>query len=191
MTKAKQTVGVYIDGANIFHGSKEAGWKLGYLNLKSFIENKYDITVMSYYSCYGYEKDSKGKYKKDNKKQYIPDPNTMSFFNMLRGNGIRVETKPLKFINGDINKPANKMDGDLMLAAFEEHPQWEKLILLAGDCDYERLVKNMIKLTKPVLILSFDNRISHELKVLAFDSPYVNFTPIDNLKSRLEYTPSS
>lgn len=103
---------------------------------------------------------------------------------------MRVETKPLKFINGDTDKAANKMDGDLMLAAFEEHPQWDKLILLAGDCDYERLVKNMIKLAKPVHIYSYANRLARELKALAFDSPYVNFTELDNLRTRLQHPPA-
>jgi uncharacterized LabA/DUF88 family protein len=187
MTRKKLQAGVYIDGANIYHGGRDAGWQISYLKLKAFIERMHDISIMSYYSAYGYEKNSKGKYKKDSSGQFIPDPQTLKFLNGLRGNGIRVETKPLKFINGDTSKASNKMDGDLMLAAFEEHPQWDKLILLAGDSDYERLVKNMIKLSKPVLIMSYKDRMSLELKVLAVDSPYVNFTPIDAVRSILEY----
>lgn len=187
MTHEKQTVGVYIDGANVYHGGKDTGWHIDYGKLKTFIENNYSITTMSYFSAYGYEKDAEGNYKKGSNGKYIQDPQNMKFFNKLRGQGIRVETKPLKFINGDEDKPANKMDGDLMLSAFEEHSQWQKLILIAGDCDYERLVKNMIKLSKPVLIFSYNDRMSHELKVLAFDSPYVNFTPFDDLRSKLEH----
>lgn len=179
--------GVYIDGANIYHGGSEAGWRVDYKKIRNFLERKHDIAVMSYFSCYGFEKDKDGEYKRGFKGSYLPDPATMKFHNVLRGMGINVDTKPLKFINGDESKPANKMDGDLMLTAYQEHSQWDKLILFAGDCDYERLVKDMIKLTKPVHIYSYSIRLSKELKVLAFSNPYVSFTYIDDLKGILEW----
>lgn len=188
MDTVKPKVGVYIDGANLYHGAKDAGWQISYKNLKDFVARKYSISIISYYSCYGYEKGDDGKPIKDAYGQYKPDPGTTKFFNFLKGQGIRVETKPLKYINGDINKAANKMDGDLMLAAFEENPQWDEMILFAGDCDYERLVKNMIKLSKPVHVFSFANRLSRELKELAFNSAFVDFTEIDKLKGILEFT---
>lgn len=181
----KLRVGVYIDGANIYHGGSDAGWRVDYSKIRSYIERKHDIAAIIYFSCYGFERDSSGKYVRGKKGEYYPDPATLKFHNFLRGMGITVDTKPLKFINGDELKPANKMDGDLMLTAFQEHTQWDKLILFAGDCDYERLVKDMIKLAKPVHIYSYKNRLSKELKVLAFSSPYVSFTYLDDLKTAI------
>lgn len=186
-TKKIIRVGVYIDGSNIYHGGKEAGWKLSYSKLKTFIERKYSISIMSYYNCTGYLQNKSGKYQKDKNGKYILDPKALRFENMLKGLGVRVFTKPLKFIKGDEKHPANKTDGNLIVDCLLEEKQWDKLLLLAGDCDYESLVKYLISKSKPVHIFSFTTRMSHELKVLAFQSPFVSYTSLENLESLLKY----
>jgi len=50
------------------------------------------------------------------------------------------------------------------------------------------LAKMEIKLSKPVHVFSFANRLSRELKELAFNSAFVDFTEIDKLKGILEFT---
>lgn len=180
-------VGVYIDGSNIYHGGKEVGWKVNYAQLREFIERKYIISIISYYNCTGYKQDKEGKYLKDKLGKYILDPGALKFENFLRGIGIRVVTKPLKFIKGNEQQPSNKTDGELMLDAFIERHRWDELILLAGDCDYERLVKQLISEPKPVHIFSFDTRMSYELRVLALQSPFVTYTRLEDLESLLKY----
>ncbi|HSW37581.1 MAG TPA: NYN domain-containing protein [Candidatus Saccharimonadales bacterium] len=183
----KSTAGVYIDGSNIYHGGKVAGWQMSYPNMKSFLERKYTLTAMSYYNSTGYAQDKKGGYLKNDKGEYITDPGALRFENTLRGLGIRVVTKPLKFIEKDEQKPSNKMDGDLMVDSVMESQKWETLVLLSGDCDFERLVKQMVSNSQSVHIFSFESRMSHELKMLSLQSPYVTYTPIDDLRSVLEY----
>lgn len=185
--KQKSRVGVYIDGSNIFCGGRDAGWQLDYSKLKKFIERKYSIAIMSYYNCTGYAQDSRGRYIKDKSGEYILDPKAIAFENFLKGMGVRVVSKPLKFIQGDERKPSNKMDGDLMIDAILEQSQWDELLLFSGDCDFEKLVKQVAVLPKKVGIYSFSTRLSHELKVLAFASPYVVYTELDRLEQILKY----
>ncbi len=185
--KNKPSVGVYIDGSNIYHGGKNVGWQVGYLFLKQFIENKYNIVTISYYNSTGYKQDKDKKYIKDAKGNYVLDDKALGFENGLRGIGFRIFTKPLKFINKDEKNPSNKTDGDLMIDAMTEEKQWDELILLAGDCDFERLVKKISSIPKRVSIFSFNSRMSHELRELALNSPYVTFTPLEDLRSILEY----
>ena len=189
--KEKPRAGVYIDGSNIYCGGKDAGWQLDYSKLKNFLERKYSIAVMSYYNCTGYAQNDQGRYIKDKDGAYIPDPKAIAFENFLKGMGIRVQSKPLKFILGDERKPSNKMDGDLMIDAILEHSQWDELILFSGDCDFEKLVKQIASYSKKVSVFSFSTRLSHELKLLAFSSPYVTFTVLDELERLLKYNKSN
>lgn len=185
--KNKPTVGVYVDGSNIYNGGKEAGWQISYYYLKAFIEKKYNISIISYYNSTGFKQDVNKKYVKDDKGEYILDEGAVKFENTLKGLGFRLVTKPLKFILGDEKKPSNKTDGDLMIDAILEEKQWDELILLAGDSDFERLVKKVSDIPKPVHVFSFDTRLSHELRRLAIESAYVTFTKLEDLKSILEY----
>lgn len=74
-----------------------------------------------------------------------------------------------------------------MIDAILEEKQWDKLILLAGDSDFEKLVKQVTSIPKPVHIFSFETRMSHELRILAFNSPYVTYTKLEDLESILKY----
>lgn len=181
------TAGVYIDGSNIYHGGKQAGWRMNYSALKSFIERKYRISIISYYNSRGYQRDSTGKYMKDSNGVYIPDPGAVRFENGLVGQGFRVVTKPLKFIKGDEHIASNKFDGDLMIDALTELEKWDEMLLFTGDCDFEKLVKHVISVPKHVKIFSYASRMSHELKLLSFQSPYVDYTELDKLKGVLAY----
>jgi len=179
-------VGVYIDGANIIHGGLESGWLIDYSKLINFVKRSFNPVIISYYDCTGYERDTNGIYLKDGNGNYLPKSGQIKFHNALMGLGIRIRTKPVKFIRGDEGKPVNKMDGDLIVDALKEEKQWDELILYGGDCDYEALVDQMISLAKKVHIFSYKTRLAHELKSKAFSSPFVVVTLIDNLRGILE-----
>lgn len=185
--KSNPKVGVYIDGSNIYHGGKKAGWQISYSFLKQFILKKYNISIISYYNSTGYQQNLDKSYVKDQNGNYVLDPGALRFENGLKGIGFRVVSKPLKFILHDEKNPSNKTDGDLMIDAILEEKQWDELVLLAGDCDFEKLVKQVISIPKPVHIFSFETRMSHELRVLALSSPYVTYTKLEDLESILKY----
>lgn len=111
MSKIK--VGVYIDGSNIYYGGRSADWKLDYGKLIKFIERKYEITIINYYNSIGYEKNPNGKYLKDKNGKYILNQATLKFEKVLKKLGIKVTSKPLKFIHGNESIATNKLNGDL------------------------------------------------------------------------------
>lgn len=178
---------MYIDGSNIYHGGKDAGWKTDYGKFLDFVKRKHNIAIASYYNSTGYLQNEKREYQKDNRGKYILDDGALRFERHLKGLGVRVVSKPLKFIDGDEKNPSNKTDGDLMIDAVQEESQWERLMLLSGDCDFERLVKHIISIPKRVHVFSYESRMSYELRVQSLESPFVDFTPIDDIKSIVEY----
>ncbi len=180
-------VGVYIDGSNIYHGGLQVGWQIDYSKFLKFIERKYEIAIINYYNSIGYEKGRDGKYLKDQRGNYIHNQATLKFENVLKTLGIKVISKPLKFVHGNEAIATNKLDGDIMIDALLESKKWDELLLLSGDSDFERLVKEMVSQNKKVNIFSFTSRISHELIVLSKKSEFVNFTKIDNLRKILIY----
>lgn len=181
----RSTAGVYIDGANIFHGGQKTGWQLDYQKFITFVRKAYDPVIFSYYSCIGFEKTAHGKIEKDNQGNLILNQAQMKFGKKLEGIGYRVVTKPLKYIRGNMNKPKNKMDSEIVLAAYKEQHQWETLILLTGDSDFLPLVEEIVDLQKNVHVFSYGNNTAYEFKKLAITSPYVTYTKLDDLESIL------
>lgn len=179
-------VGIYIDGSNLYYGGRKAGWQLDYAKLKAFIERKYEIVVINYYNSIGYEKDVEGKYIKDQQGKYVFNKATLKFEGHLKKIGIKIISKPLKFVNGNESIATNKLDGDIMIEALLDRDKWDELILMSGDSDFERLIKEIISLKKYVHIFSFESRISHELIKLATKNPFVIFTKLDSLKLLLK-----
>lgn len=183
-------VGVYIDGANIFHGARDAGWMMDYAKLLAFIKRKFQVETIAYFNCTGFEFDKTGKRVRDINGEFALNKSQVSFHKKLEGMGFRVITKPLKFVLGNRSTAKNKMDSELVLTAYKELSTWDELLLFTGDCDFESLVTEMAALGKRVHIFSFKRKASYELRRKALTSPLVTFTPIDDLKSLLEKLPA-
>ena len=54
----KERLGVFIDGANIYYASKQAGWKLDIEKTKALFESIFDIQVFNYYAALPNKSDS-------------------------------------------------------------------------------------------------------------------------------------
>jgi len=140
---------------------------------------------VSFYDSLGYEREN-GEFIKDSEGKYIPKESQIKFYKFLERIGYRVIRKPLKFIDGDENKPKNNMDSYLTVDVIKEMNRWDTLILFSGDSDFDRLIDEAIPLGKFVHIFSFSELLSYELKMKAFSSPLVSFTEIEDLKTILE-----
>lgn len=182
----KIRAGIYIDGANIFHGGLGAGWQIDFAKLLRFIQRKYDPVVLSYYNCIGFLQDPKGNRVKDEGGEYILNPGQVKFHHKLEGIGFRVVTKPLKYINGRADNAKNKMDGQLILSAYKESDSWDTLLLFSGDSDFEPLIDEVVAQKKAAAIFSFRKNMAFELKRKAVISPNVSFTKLDELRKILE-----
>jgi uncharacterized LabA/DUF88 family protein len=185
-----EKAGVYIDGANIFHGGRDSGWLLDYAKLVKFVKRKFDPAILGYYNCTGYLLSSRGKRQKDSNGNYLLNPSQVNFHLKLEGMGYRVTTKPLKYVLGNPNSPKNKLDGEIILDAFKESHIWQSLLLFTGDSDFEPLVREISSQGKNVHIFSYRSNTSYELKKIAITSPLVTYTKLDDLRSLLERTSS-
>jgi len=179
--------GVYIDGANILHGSIDAGWKIDYEKLRNYLREKYKIKSLIYYNSIGYERTRKGKFLYDKDGQLKISHKQKKFYDVLRGIGYRTVIKNLKFINNDFSKPKNNMDTYLTVDILEESDSWQTLVLFSGDCDFDRLIEIIMGRQKNVVIYSFKSRLSYELKIKGIHYPNVTFCLIDDLRKELEY----
>jgi uncharacterized LabA/DUF88 family protein len=182
----RKKAGVYIDGANILHGGMKAGWLVDYVKLMDFLKNRFDPSIFSFYDSVGYEKDSVGRFKKNSEGKRIHKKTQVGFYNFLKGLGIRMITKPLKYIDGNPEMPKNNMDSYITLDVIKEADLWDELVLFSGDSDFDRLVEDMIGLRKKTHIFSFESHLSYELKTRGFTSPLVNFTTLDSIRDKLE-----
>jgi uncharacterized LabA/DUF88 family protein len=185
--KTKKTAGVYIDGANILHGSKKAGWKVDYKKLKNYLEGMYKVKNISFYDSIGYERSKEGGFLYDKKGLLKINNAQDNFHNFLKGEGYRTVIKKLKFINNDFSKPKNNMDTYLTIDVLQELDQWDNLVLFSGDCDFDRLVETVMNKGKNIAIYSFKSRLSYELRTKGINFPAVTFHIIDNLQKELEY----
>jgi uncharacterized LabA/DUF88 family protein len=183
----RRTAGVYIDGANILHGSLSAGWRLDYEKLKSYLIKKYKIKSLVYYNSIGYERTKRGNFVYDTNGQLKINESQEKFYNFLRGTGYKTVIKNLKFINNDLSKPKNNMDTYLTVDILEDSDLWQTLVLFSGDSDFDRLIEVIMGRQKNVVIYSFKSRLSYELKIKAIQYPNVTFCLIDDLKQELEY----
>lgn len=138
--------------------------------------------MLNYYNSIGYEKGNGGKYLRNKNGKYTLNQATLKFESILKTLDVRIISKPLKFIHGNESIATNKLDGDIMIDALLDSNKWDELILFSGDCDFERLIKEMILRNKTTNIFSFGSRISHELIILSKKSRLVNFTKVDSLK---------
>jgi uncharacterized LabA/DUF88 family protein len=182
-----KTAGVYIDGANILHGSLDAGWKVDYEKLRKYLRERYKIKSLIYYNSIGYERGSKGQFLYDENGQLQINRSQEKFYDFLKGVGYRTVVKNLKFINNDFSKPKNNMDTYLTVDILEESDLWQTLILFSGDCDFDRLIEIIMGRQKNIVIYSFKSRLSYELKIKGVHYPNVIFCLIDDLRKELEY----
>jgi len=148
---SKPKAKVYIDGANIFYTQKELGWSLDWKKVINYLNNRWQILSIKYYT---------GLAPKDDKM-----PNYLKYLDII---GITPITKPLKKIktkNGFVFK--SNFDVEMTMDILLERKSTDEIILFSGDSDFHNLVKKLKDFGKKVIIFSTRKMISWELKLLA------------------------
>lgn len=143
---------VFIDEANIYHSQKTLGWKIDYFKLKDYLQEKYSINSISFYTSFV------NKNKKQKKR-----------FSQLKNYGYTIFAKEIKFIidsMGQIIKKGN-LDIELALDIFKSINQFETLILFSGDSDFSHLLKLLKENNKKIIIFSTGGHVSWEIIKLA------------------------
>ena len=140
---------VFIDAANLEQSVKSHGWWVDYRKLYNFFKTNTQLVEIRHY-CPRFN-----------------DVRQDNFFTVLKKQGYKLITKPLKVITdmdatkGDIRK-AN-FDVEIALDAMKFLETYDTMVLLSGDSDFDYLVKQLRQEGKKVIIISSRYHISKEL----------------------------
>ena len=144
----KERLGVFIDGANIYYASKQAGWKLDIEKTKALFESIFDIQVFG--CCAALPNKSDNSYA--DSKKYLDIVEKFA----------KVVTKPLKYVNGQ--KKGN-VDIEISLDVVRNLENLDEVMVLSGDSDYLELWKYVfLEKGKRIRFVSFKNNLAFELK---------------------------
>lgn len=160
--KKRENNFAYIDGANLYNGSKSLGWKLDYRRFRIWLKDKYSVERA--YLFIGLVGENKGLY------QFLQEAGFILIFK---------ET----VCDGD-GKVKGNCDADLVLHsvcdAYENN--CDQQVIVSSDGDYASLASFLIEKKKLRAVLSPNNKCSVLLRKT--NAPIVY---LDNKKKILEY----
>ena len=141
-------VAVFLDGANIYYTQKKLGWHVDAERLLDYCKQYGDVVEAVYYN--GETVDNKQR-KYHDKLSYI---------------GYSLVTKPVKTINdhesGQTIQKAN-LDVEIVLDMFSLVDRYDMAILISGDGDFERALKQLKSRGKEVKVISTRGTVAIEL----------------------------
>jgi uncharacterized LabA/DUF88 family protein len=144
----KTKLGIFIDGANIYYASRQAGWKLDVGKIKKLFGSIFEIKVFNYYAALPDKID----------KSYA---DSMKYLNIME-RFAKVITKPLKYINGE--KKGN-VDIEITLDVVRNLDRLDEIMIFTGDSDYFELWKYVfLEKGKKIRFVSFKDNLAFELK---------------------------
>lgn len=167
ITKSVKTY-AFIDASNIIYGTRDEGWKVDFKKLYTYLKERFQCKTIYYFA--GIEK--------DNLKQ-------QKFYNILEKLGYDLKLKLVKLYkqeNGSTVRKAN-CDVDLTFYAMRDINEYNRVIFLSGDGDFEILLKYLLEQKIKVSVIANGKRTAKEIRRLI--GP--NFTPIESLRKILEY----
>lgn len=144
----KHRLGIFIDGANVYYASRQAGWKLDFGKVRKLFDSIFEIKVFNYYAALPDKTD----------KSYT---NSKKYLNIIEGFA-KVITKPLKYIGGE--KKGN-VDIEIALDVVRNLDILDEILIFSGDSDYFELWKYVfLEKGKKIRFASFRDNLAFELK---------------------------
>ncbi|MCK5416603.1 NYN domain-containing protein [Candidatus Parcubacteria bacterium] len=163
----KGKVSVFIDASNIYHSYKRLKWKIDLAKYVDYLRKESDLCEIYYYTGRDFDSNKQTK-----------------FINFLEKTGYKVRSKKIKFIKNNNTKTKTKdngffkgnLDVELVIDVLETKDDYNSLILVSGDSDFEPLLKLMKKkYNKKCLVMATKHSISIELIKCA---KFINFNKI-------------
>jgi len=171
MNKKPQNV-AFIDGQNLYLGTKADGWKIDLKKLRIYLRDKYNVSEAYYFIGYVNE---------DYNDLYMEIQKSGLILNFREHN-----TKMLGVKKGNV-------DTDIVFEVMKniiENKDMDKIVLVSGDGDYKKMIDYLIKKNKLEKILFPTKKYSSlykKLTVKYFDLLYSEFVrpKIEKRKSEL------
>ena len=163
----KKRVAIFVDGSNLFYTQKTLGWEVDSERFLKYCQVYGDVVEATYYT--GEANDSKQK----------------RFFDFLAYTGYSLVTKPLKTIfdqtRGQITQKAN-LDIDIVLDMFNMIDLYDMAILVSGDGDFQRALKQLKSRGKEIKVMSTRGVVASEL----VQTTGINFIDLNQIRESIE-----
>jgi uncharacterized LabA/DUF88 family protein len=145
-------VALFIDGGNLYHATKKLNFKVDFLRLKEyFVPPEVDLYRAYYYAAF------------DPAQGFI-----MKILDYLRHNGFLVVTKRVKKFSTLMK---GNLDVELVIDMLTTINHYDIAILISGDGDFTRCVKELQKHQKKIQVVSTEKTspplLAQELKYQA------------------------
>lgn len=155
---------LFIDGANLYASSKQAGFDVDYKR----ILGHFDPMVANYYTAIEDDED------------FTP---LRPLVDWIAYNGYVLTTKPLKkFINNGVEKVRGSMAVDIAVDALEISPHVDRIVLFSGDGDLTRMVAAVQRRGVHAVVVSEVSITSDELRRQA--NTFINLKDLENFISK-------
>src|SRR3989338_777874 len=166
MERHKESNLAFIDGQNLYLGTKEDDWKVDHNKFRIYLKDKYHVTEAYYFLGYVTEEQQ-------------------DLYNNLQKAGFIVLFKEHNE-NLKAQKKGN-VDTDIVFEIMKnlvENENFAKIVLVSGDGDYKKLVDYLIKKNRFEKILFPNKRFASSL-YKKLGSEFYDY--IENIKSHIKF----
>lgn len=150
----KGKTSVFIDASNVYYSQKRLGWRIDFAKLYQYLKKEIDLVKAFYYTA--------------------RDTNSVkqsAFISFLEKTGFIVRSKKVKFIKNKRTQEnicngfhKGNLDVELTMDMLETKGEYETILLMSGDSDFEPLIRLMKrKYNKKCLVMATKHNVSIEL----------------------------
>ena len=149
----QRRIGVFIDGANLWHCQKRNSWRIDFYKLKKYLAKRGQIKGLYYFT---------------------PEiTHLKKFLNVLDKLGYIIIKKPLKKIKLGKRariktmkkfKTKGNLDMEMGLMMISNLNLYDEYIVITGDSDFEIIVEALKKNGKNVIVMSNKDSLSREMR---------------------------
>ena len=164
----KKEIGVFIDGANLWHCQKKNGWKIDFHKLKWFFYKRGNVKDFYYFT---------------------PElPHLEKLLVSLDIMGYKIIKKPIKVLRGRNKKGIyevkhkGNLDIEMAITIFKNINRYDEIILVTGDSDFECVLDELKSQGKNIVCLCNSNSLARELRKKS-NKVFI----LNHLKKKLKY----
>ena len=151
MNFSKNRISIFVDGNNMFYAQQKNGWFFDPRRLLTYLTRDPNVTLINAFWYTGL---------KDSQDQ-------RGFRDALISLGYTVRTKILKEYyddaSGRYSQKAN-LDIEIVVDMFNTVDQYDRVVLLSGDGDFERAIELLRSKNTHITVISTEGMIARELR---------------------------
>ncbi len=159
----------FIDGQNLYLGTKECGWKVDYAKFRKYLLDKYNVQEAYYYLG------------------FISDVEQDLYDSLQKAGFILSFREHSAALKG--NKKGN-VDSDIVFGVMKkvaDSDTFDKVFIVSGDGDYKRMVDYLVKKEKFGKML-FPNKKFASSLYHSLGGEYFDYLESAGVKAKIEYT---